>query len=322
MLHGPAYEFNFLISGACGVFAFLPRLFGLKFGLRFIALIIALTAYWALTGHRFSGFFVTFSFFFIPYGAIIALNRLGLLERQASQSIWTSLISAKLLFPIFLVVGSMAVIGLLINSYYDVRGYSDPLFMIEQRVVVQPVQIWASTWDSVRLGFADSVNWSVIDQVLINPPNPGGNTSIEYLMERELGYFRANELLEVSQQYAGGYPEIFFLMFGVWLAIPVMLLFGFMTAFTLFLIARAFVTGLPVTAVLAIYVFYGFSLCYIGGMLNFVLAPTFALKILVLVIGWQTERVFVYPRRLQHTDRAKPPLLTPAASVSDGRSLF
>lgn len=296
ILNSPAYEFNFLISTICGIFTFLPRLFGSKLDLRFVALLIAIMAYWALTGHRFSAFFVSLSFFFMPYGGIIALTRAGLLAPRSSQSVWDSLLSTKFLLPIFLTFGSVAVTGLLVNSYYDVRDYSDPLFMIEQRILVQPVQIWASTWDSIRFGHADDINWSVIDSVLINPANPNGNTSIEYLMERELGYFRANELLEAGQQYAGGYPEIFFLMFGIWFGIPLILLFGFMAAFSLFLAVRSFVFGLPVTAILATYVFYGFSLCFIGGMINFVIAPTFLIKISALVIGWQVERSLVYRR--------------------------
>lgn len=306
ILHGPAYEFNFLISGACGIFAFLPRLYGSKFGLRFIVLLIVLMGYWGLTGHRFSAFFVSLSFFFIPFGAIIALNRAGLLVRRNSDSVWDSLVSAKLLLPIFLVFGSTAITGLLINSYYDVRGYSDPLFMIQQRVLIQPVQIWASTWDSIRFGLADSLNWSVINHVLINPENPDGNTSIQYLMERELGYFRANELLQADQQYAGGYPEIFFLMFGVWVGVPLLILYGIIASFSLFLIIRNFINGLPVTTLLATYVFYGFSLCYIGGMLNFVIAPTFMIKILALAIGWRVEKSFIHRWGIQQAAPATP----------------
>jgi hypothetical protein len=128
---------------------------------------------------------------------------------------------------------------------------------------------------------------------LINPARPEGNTTIYYLMERELGFFRAEELIDAGQQYAGGYPEIFFLLLGSWFAIPAMIFFGLLTVLTLYFAVRSFAQGRPLTCVMALYVFYGFSLCYIGGMLNFIIAPTFPIKIMLMWTAWMMEKYFI-----------------------------
>lgn len=292
-LHGPAYEMNFLISATIGVFAFLPRLFGKQYSLSCIGLMIALLCYWALTGNRFSPFFVTLSFFFIPYAAIVAMESAGTIRRETTKSVWSVLISSRVLLLLGGVAASVAIVGLLFNSYYEVRNYADPFFHIKQRILVQPIQIWASTWDTIRFGLTERVNWLTIDQVLINPARPEGNTTIYYLMERELGFFRAEELIDAGQQYAGGYPEIFFLLFGVLSAIPLLLIFGITTVLALYCAVRSFGQGRPLTCIMALYVFYGFSLCYIGGMLNFIIAPTFLVKFTLLWVIWLMEKYFI-----------------------------
>lgn len=310
-LHGPAYEMNFLISSTIGVFAFLPRLFGKQYSLSFIGLMAALLCYWALTGNRFSPFFVTLSFFFIPYAAIVALESAGAIRRESMRNVWSVLVSSRVLLLLGGLAASVAIVGLIFNSYYDVRNYADPFFHIKQRVLVQPIQIWASAWDSIRFGLAERINWLAIDQVLINPARPEGNTTIYYLMERELGFSRAEELIEAGQQYAGGYPEIFFLLFGVLPAIPLMILFGTATVFVLYCAVRSFARGRPLTCIMALYVFYGFSLCYIGGMLNFIIAPTFLVKLALLWVVWIAEKYFIARgassvRAFPATGRARP----------------
>jgi hypothetical protein len=55
---------------------------------------------------------------------------------------------------------------------------------------------------------------------------------------------------------------------------------------------------------MGIYVLYGFTLTYIGGMLIFLLAPSFSIKIAVLIAVYFVERsVTTY----HNTSRSTPP---------------
>jgi hypothetical protein len=293
LLHGRAYEINFLLCASLGIFTVMPRLQGGRYSLAFAGLLLAVLVYWALTGNRFSAFLISLSFYALPFGAVIAMDKAGLLPRQAQGDAWASLVSARVLLPIAMVLSVVAIGGLLFNSYYTVRNYADPIYQISQRVLVQPVQTWASTWDEVALNPDRGVNYATLDYVVLNPPDGNTNTTVRYLMEKELGYFRANELIALGQQYAGGYPEIFFEIFGLWLALPLMLLFGSAAALLLYLAMSSLLRGRVLTTIMAVYIYFGFNVGYIGGMLNFLLAPTFAAKFVVLVIVAIAERYFL-----------------------------
>lgn len=293
LLHERAYEVNFLLCTSLGIFTVLPRLRGGRYSLAFAGLLVAVLVYWALTGNRASAFLISLSFYALPFGAVISMDKAGLLPRQAPGDAWASLVSAKVLLPIGIVLGVLAIGGLLFNSYYTVRNYADPMYQISQRVMVQPVQTWASTWSEVSLNPDRGVNFVALDYVVLNPPDASTNSTVRYLMEKELGYFRANELIALGQQYAGGYPEIFFEIFGMWLALPLMLLFGCAAALLLYLAMSSLLRGRVLTAFMAVYIYFGFNVGYIGGMLNFLLAPTFTAKFVVLVIVAIAERYFL-----------------------------
>jgi hypothetical protein len=285
ILHRALYELNFLFSGILGVFTTLRRLQGRQFDLRFVVLLIALLAYWALTGNRASAFVVSICYFALPFAAVVAMETAGRLEAMAPRDAWSALVSRRVIVPIAMLASFALLVGLLINSYYDVRNYSDPLYQITQRVFIQPVQFWAATWSELDFSKDLLPSPDVFQQVIFDPLNPNANTTIQYLMIRELGHFRATELIAFGQQYAGGYPEIFFDLFGAWISLPMLALYGIMAAATLRVATGSLATGKVLSAIMAVYIYYGFTLAYIGGMLNFLWAPTFAVKVLLLLLA-------------------------------------
>ncbi|MDP4540574.1 DUF6418 domain-containing protein [Qipengyuania sp. DY56-A-20] len=315
IVHNLAYEMNFLVSAVIGIFTVLPRLRGKRLSLPFIALLMAFLIYWALTGNRFSAFLITLSYFALPFGALVAMQAKGILRRESVRGTWSSLLSSRIFMFFGFITVVISVTALMFNSYYTVRNYADPTFHLSQRVLVQPVQTWSSTWEMVRYDFDRGINHTALDLVLLNPPNPDSNTTIQYLMERELGYFRAMELINAGQQYAGGYPEIFFELFGFWLAIPLMILLGSAAAFLLYIALRSVAQGRALTAAMAVYLYYGFGVAYIGGMLNFLLAPTFALKLVALLIFFFVER------RLVRAERAPSAFVPPFQGIASAGHL-
>jgi hypothetical protein len=317
LLHSRAYELQFLISAILGSFTVLPRLRGGRFSLSFTMLFLLLIMYWALTGNRFGAILVTGSYFALPFAAVLAMQQKGILRANETSNPWGAFVSLKVLGPIAVFVAAVTVTGLVVNSYYSVRNYADPVYHMTQRVLVQPVQTWATAWD--RTNTERGMNPRAIDLVIFNPPpEAGGNPSMRYIMEYELGYFRANALLSIGQQYAGGYPEIFFEIFGFWLSIPLMLLLGCVAAFLIYLAVRSLCRGMVLTAVMAVYLSYGFSVAYLGGMLSFLLAPTYALKIAALIVFMVTERHLLARRTGGPADFPLNSGAAPALRISHG----
>lgn len=290
LLHKPVYNLGFIPAAALGILTVVPRLQGRFYNVFAIALFIALLAYWAFTGNRFSAFLLATTFYALPFACVVALQRSGTLRAHGQLDIWTTLISTRVIVPLVAFFATVAVIGLLINSYYDVRNYADPTLELSQRIFVQPVEMFAAQWELVRLDQNETFNERAIDEVLFNPVDPSGNTTMRYLMVRELGYFRTVELIDQGNQLAGGYPEILIEIFGVYAAMLVCLLIGSTTALGARVVLRHIMHGRIGSAVMGVYVYYTLVLIYVGGMLNSLIAVTLLIKVLALVLIYWIER--------------------------------
>jgi len=288
-IHTTAYELNFLLNFIFGAFTVLPRINGRGFDMRFVFLAAALAAYWVITGNRFSVFFVLVSFYLMP-AALVYLarqtGRIGELDRgMIGQRIMTSRAVRGLA-----VFGSVAMVaGLLYNSYYNVRDYREPVYEIRERVLVQPVQLWVNSWDRVDFDkVSDPINDHAVGEVL-NPIDFERNSAIQYLMTKELGYFRAAELTELGQAYNGGYPEVHFELLGAYLPFLTLPLAGLAASLFLSLFLRLLYRNLVLTSILGLYVYFGITLHFTGGMLTFVLAQTYWIKIALFLGCWAVE---------------------------------
>lgn len=290
-VHNGAYELNFLVNFALGAFMVLPRLNGRAFDLRFAILMFVLLGYWVLAGNRFSVFFLQLTFFFMPMAAVLLAKRVGVIPEAAPDSSLQRFIASRPVRVVSLVMVALMLVGLVVNSYYNVRDYRSPLEAIEERVLVQPVELWAATWERVDFGKTDEFfSEYAFNEIVINPIDPTRNTTIQFLMTLELGYFRSAELTEAGQQYNGGYPEVHYELFGAWLPFLTLPLAGLLCAWLIRLCIVLLYRNLIGTSLAAVYVFYGVSLHFLGGGVTFVLAPTYWLKVLILVIFYIAEQ--------------------------------
>jgi len=289
LLHSLVFDFGFLLAGLLGMMFVRPRVAGRDFDFAFLGLYLAMLPYFALTGNRFSAFYSFTSFFVLPLAAVPALSSCGRLPPAPHRLAWKRLLCSRLGMWSTTIVGLVGIAGLLLNSVIYVRAYDDPLAFFEQRILVQPVELWWATWHDLAVGVRPDP--TLIWEALFGDPiDPARNTSIQMLMVKYLGWERATQLLEMGQQYVGGYPEVLFDLFGPWLALPVALLFSIPTALLLRLIVVSTCEGRILTALMALYVYFGFSLLYLGGMLNFLTVWTFWVKIAVLVLVYWFER--------------------------------
>jgi hypothetical protein len=309
IFHRATYGLGFLPAAAIGILTVLPRLQGRTYSVPAIFLLLILLMYWALTGNRFSAFVVAISYFALPFAAVVVLADRDQL-RMRSVSPWAAIVSIRVVLPIMGAFALIAVGGLIANSYNEVRNYADPVFELTQRIFVQPVEIFASRWELASNLQAGEFNGQAIDEVLLNPVEGEGNTTMRYLMIQELGYFRAVELINFGTQYAGGYPEIFFELFGLYAAIPLMLALGIGMVFLSRLAIRNLMNGYIGSAMMTIYIMFAFTLGYVGGMLNSLMAPSLAIKILGLIIISIFERGVIKQQQqalaAQSRDRLTP----------------
>lgn len=288
-LHPLVFEYGFLLAGLLGINFVRLRLVGGDFDFAFLWLFLCFMAYFALTGHRFSAFYSFTCFFALPLAAVPLLSSRGGLPPHPKRSrLWEVALSRAGRLVLLGALGA-AIAGLVLNSIVNVRDYDEPLHLIKQRMIVQPVELWWTTWKDIGIGShpGPAAMW---DSVFFSPIDPTRNTSIQALMLINIGVDRTRELLAMGQQYAGGYPEVLFELFGPYLALPVAAVFSIVTALLLRLVVTATCQGRVFTALLALYVYFGFSLLYIGGMLNFLLAWTFWLKLSALAAACAIER--------------------------------
>ncbi|MEO5883660.1 MAG: DUF6418 domain-containing protein [Caldimonas sp.] len=306
-LHAVAFDFGFLFAAALGTFFVFPRLRGRDFDFRFLTLYLSFLVYFALTGNRFSAFYAFSSFFVLPLASLPAMKAAGRLRAPpASRAAWKSLLCSRSALLFGIASGGLAILALLVNSVVNVRAYDDPAEQFTQRILIQPSQLWWTTWESLKDRSTDAFD-SVWEGALINPIDPTRNTSIQVLMVKNLGDERATELIGQGTQYNGGYPEILFELTGPWVALPVALAFSCITAWLLRLCVVSICRGRFATAFMALYVFFGFSLLYMGGMLNFLFAWTFLVKVLALFLAWFLERNVGLPRRAARRRRISSP---------------
>lgn len=297
-IHPYIFKYGFLLAVTLGVMMVRPRVKGKEFDFRFLFIYFVVIFYYVLTGNRFSIFFVFTGFFVIPMAAIPMLAQLGYLPPAPKKRNWVVRVlvaRSTMLAAISLLTITLA--GLITHSLTTVRDYDDPTEQFFQRSIVQPVELWWTTWESMD-GQSKYVE-QAWDDTFHNPLDPTRNTSIQFLMIKNLGQSRAEELLENGQQYAGGYPEILFELFSPSIALMIALVFGIVTAGLLRLVVLSAAQGHILSAILATYVYYGFCLLYIGGMLNFLLTWSFWVKcgavfVAAYIENNKTLRLFQY----------------------------
>jgi hypothetical protein len=287
--HPYVFDFGFLLAALISIFFVYPRVLGKEFDFRFLLIYSLIMVYYALTGNRFSAFYSFTSFFFIPIAVLPLLSRLGrLAPLVGGKSVLHKIIVAKSTLFILLSFLFFCVGWLLWNNLVSVRGYDDPAEQFLQRSIVQPIQLWWKTWEGLNERSTDAtLTW---ETAFFNPIDPTRNTSIQALMINNLGYQRAGELLENGQQYAGGYPEILFELFTTSVAVLIAFIFGFVTSWFLRLTLLSIARGHILTALMSVYIFFGFSLLYIGGMLNFLLVWSFWIKVAAFIVVRYLEK--------------------------------
>lgn len=257
---------------------------------RMLGLLAATAVYAFLTGNRFSAFYSHFSFFVAPWAAVVVLQ-------QASGATAFSWIARNLTSR----ASRFAVLGLILalagtmsfaiyNNLANVRGFSEGEVWRQafDRTLIQPSEVGWASFERVFLAQQSDpqfVFWFLFQE----PIAAQRNTSIQYLMFASIGEPRTSGHILRGFQFAGGFPEIFFELFGPCLAWLFLLGVGCISAALSAIMVRSIIQGRFASAFLSLYVLYGFYVMYIGGMLNFVMPLTYWLKISALIAALTAE---------------------------------
>jgi hypothetical protein len=281
---GPLHRFfvyyHFLVSFIWGmIVAFRWVHFG-RLDLRYFLLVFLSLFYLFLCGHRFSAFYSLVSAFALPL-AVCFLPKSKRALRFKHHGL--------------LILGGICIVGLiaaaLAYSYLIVRATDNSNATVKflARALIQPSELAWYVYDRV---FVHGL-WSregAVEGLFIDPIDASRNTSIQYLMTLALGENLARSIIESGSTYAGGFPEIYFELFGPVLAWPIILIAGCITAGLFLIILRAVLYGDFLSAFFAFYLLYGVYVMYIGGMLNFLMPLTYAAKFVALCTSIALER--------------------------------
>lgn len=281
-----------LVAFWWGVMFAAERLRNRRTDIRYLGLLGLLMLYMFLTGNRFSAFYSFGSFFVIPLAGVIAAT--VRYDRTAIPFSWIrQTFQRRELIALGTIVALAAIVsGVgIYNNLANVRQFqgSEILSQFWERLLVQPSELG---WISYERVFSLD-QWRpdrAYDFLFQVPLDAARNTTPQFLMLATIGEPRTSEHISGGFQFAGGFPEIFFELFGPIYAWPFIFGAGYIAAGLTALIVKGVIQGRYASAFLSLYVLFGFYVMYIGGMLNFVMTPLYWTKVAALAAALLMER--------------------------------
>ena len=257
---------------------------------RFLFVLLTLLAYLFLVGHRFSAFYAFAATFAMPYATVVMLERYGAADALQMRRLSRRLVLALQWAAGLLTIGMIAYalyVSLVITRQFGSEG---ALLAFEHRVLVQQGEMFVATYDRVvQDGVVDPAKTA--DALFVHPvAEPGRNSTIPYLMVAEVGA-AAFPMIDLGLSYSGGFPEIFFELFGPWLAFVVLALVGALLGGLLYLLLGAILERRFLSVFFIFYVTYPFLLMCLSGMLNSFVNWKFPIKVGALCLWLLVEAV-------------------------------
>ena len=215
------------------------------FDIRYMALIGLLMFYMFLTGNRFSAFYSYGSFFILPLSAVIAVEAGNI--RGSRSFLWMAHACKRRDLIAFGVIACLITVGITIgiyNNLANVRGYEQAAILPQflERALIQPSELgWLSYQRVFELNHWQP--YRTFDFLFQMPLDAGRNTTPQYLMLQSIGEPRTYEHISAGAQFAGGFPEIYFELFGPFYAWPFIFGAGYIAAGLTALIVKGVILG-------------------------------------------------------------------------------
>jgi hypothetical protein len=280
-----------LVTFWWGVMFAAERLRNRRIDIRYLGMLGLLMLYMFLTGNRFSAFYSFGSFFVTPLAAVIAADIRD--NRSVVPFSWIGqtfrrrdLMALSALVVLAAIVSSAGIY----NNLANVRQFQgdEILSQFWERLLVQPSELGWISYERV-FSFGQWQPDRVFDFLFQAPLDATRNTTPQFLMLATIGEPRTYEHISGGFQFAGGFPEIFFELFGPVYAWPFILGAGYIAAGLTAVVVKGVIQGRYLSVFLSLYVLFGFYVMYIGGMLNFIATPVYWIKIAALAAALLLE---------------------------------
>jgi Family of unknown function (DUF6418) len=290
-VHGWLILYGNFVTFWWGVMFVAERLRNRRIDIRYLGMLGILMVYLLLTGNRFSAFYSFCSFFMIPLAGVIAVG-IGN-NRPAVPFSWIGKTFRRrdlIAFGAVVVVAAIALAVGIYNNLANVRHFQgdEILSQFSERLLVQPSELGWISYERV-FTFGQWHPDRVFDFLFQAPLDASKNTTPQFLMLETIGEPRTYEHISGGFQFAGGFPEIFFELFGPIYAWPFIFGAGYITAGLTAVIIKGVIQGRYASAFLSLYVLFGFYVMYIGGMLNFIATPVYWVKVTALATALLLE---------------------------------
>ena len=274
-----------------GVMFAAERLRNRRIDIRYLGMLGLLMLYMFLTGNRFSAFYSFGSFFVVPLAGAIAVE-----VRNSRSSVPFGWIGKAFQRRDLIAFGAVVVLAAIVscvgiyNNLANVRQFQgDEIFsQFWERLLVQPSELGWISYERI-FNFGQWQPDRVFDFLFQAPLDASRNTTPQYLMLETIGEPRTYEHISGGFQFAGGFPEIFFELFGPLYAWPFIFGAGYIAAGLTAVVVKGVIQGRYASTFLSLYVLFGFYVMYIGGMLNFIATPVYWIKIAALAVALLME---------------------------------
>ncbi|MSR05463.1 MAG: hypothetical protein EXR93_00115 [Gemmatimonadetes bacterium] len=279
VFHAFVSKYGIHLSFILGVLFASPAFLSERRDTRFLVLLLVLFAYLLLAGHRFSAYYSHGTSFLIPCALLVLLpRRRPIAESNApSRRYWVQTSAA------LMIVGGIVMFAQY-RSLFFTRGM-DPqaaLVNIAERVLILQGGLWWSEYEHVFVNH----DWNqdeALEGVLLDPIAPERNTTLPYLMEREIG-LQVYPLLQLGVVYTGGYPEVLFELFGPVYGFAAVLVMAYALAKLLYWLMEGILRRQYVRVFLVFYILFPFLLFCVSGMVNSIVNWKFLLKVTAVAI--------------------------------------
>ncbi len=267
-----------------GVMFAAERLRNRRIDIRYLGMLGILLVYMLLTGNRFSAFYSFCCFFVVPLAGVVALDIRD--DRSALPFSWIGKVFRRrdlIALGTIVILAAIASSASIYNNLAYVRHFQGDEIASQfwERLLVQPSELGWISYERV-FTFGQWQPDRVYDFLFQAPLDASRNTTPQFLMLETIGEPRTYEHISGGSQFAGGFPEIFFELFGPLYAWPFIFGAGYIAAGLTAVIVKGVIQGRYASAFLSLYVLFGFYVMYIGGMLNFIVTPVYWIKIAAL----------------------------------------
>jgi len=260
------------------------------------ALFLSIIFYFVLIGNKFSSPFFTLCMFIIPLGLMILKKP----KWHSSLRLGSRRISSAYLLFFTVAIVAIGLFGFALYKYYT-RSWDpeEARARLIQRVLVKQGQIWWSTNKRVcEQGHWDSAE--AFSRVFTNPFfGTGGNTSLQYLMYKEIGARKLLYHMKGGYLYTGAYPAILLELFGPYLSYFAAFLIASIFAILLYMFFRAVVQQHFLSVFFIAFVMHPFLFCHLGGKLYFLMNWKYGVKVALLFFAllYDNRHLFMAPAK-------------------------